>query len=127
MDENQLRHLAIVLAHLNDATVDWAEVAKVRGVSRKDNAQTAFKGMMKKIGLDYSNNKFTLIDPSPVPVANGENKSTPSTPRKRKPKQNEDGDSEVKSKSASPKKKAKTKKDVERVVEDGEDEAGQED
>jgi len=61
MDASQLQHLAVVLTHLKDATVDWAEVAKERGISRKDNALTSFKQLMKKHGLDYDNKKFNAI------------------------------------------------------------------
>lgn len=115
MDEASIKHLAIVLSNVTDASVDWTEVAKIRGISRKDNAATAFKNMIKKYGLEYANNKFTLTDPDAAATAASETKtkSKPTTPRKRKPKADEDGASEDKNGSVSPKKKVKAKKEVE--------------
>lgn len=114
MDEAQLQHLILVLGHItSDVTVDWAEVAKIRGIGRKDNAATAFRSMIKKHGIEYANNKFTFVDNSVIANAKSENKAKPTTPRKRKPKANEEEGSEGKSESASPKKKQKGKKVVE--------------
>lgn len=97
--------------------LQWAEVAQLRGISRKDNAATAFKAMMKKLGMDYSNNKFTLIDPAAM--AAGTEPKTPKTPktsspRKRKPKASDQDGDEDKGESASPKKKARARKVVEK-------------
>lgn len=114
MDEAQTQHLLLVLGNItSEVTIDWAEVAKVRKITRKDNATTAFKGMMKKFGIEYANNKFTLIDPEAVATAI-EKKPKATTPRKRKPKATEE-DAEGKSDSASPKKKQKNKKTEEDV------------
>lgn len=124
MDSSQLEHLAIVLTHLNDATVDWAKVAEERGVSRKDNALSSFKQLMKKHGLQYDNKKFNRIVGFKF-AADGSEGSTPkskkpSTPRKRKSlDRNDDG----KEKKASPTKKQQSKKAADSAKEDTESES----
>ncbi|KAK5956966.1 hypothetical protein OHC33_002455 [Knufia fluminis] len=128
MDATQLQHLSVVLTHLNDATVDWAEVAKERGISRKDNALTSFKQLIKKHGLEYTNNKFNAIagfDASADGAAGGTPKVKKArTPRKRK-SEDEDGDDKQEKASATKKQKAKKaaegnlKEDKEGDTEDG--------
>lgn len=122
MEEAQLQHLGIVLSNLKDATVDWAEVIKARGTTRKDNAARDFKAMMKKFGIEYIDNKFTYTGELPAPKTPSEKKSKASTPRKRKPKADDEEDAdEGKSDSASPKKKQKGEKAVETKQEVEED------
>lgn len=116
MDAAQFQHLTVVLTHLNDATVDWAEVAKERGVSRKDNALTSFKQLMKKHGLEYDNKKFNAIanfetaaGGSPAGISKTKK---PYTPRKRK---SEDENEHSKEEKASPTKKQKGRKAAETI------------
>jgi len=116
MEADQLKHLVVVLTHINDATVDWAEVAKERGISRKDNALTSFKQMIKKHGIEYNNKNFNLIADFD-PVANGApsvatKPKKPRTPRKRRA---EDESDETKEEGASPTKKQKVKKAAELI------------
>jgi len=117
MDAAQLQHLAVVLTHVNDATVDWAEVAKQRGVSRKDNALTAFKQMIKKYGIEYDNKKFRLKDDFDA-IANGTPgvAAKPRNPRKRRSEDESDG---TKEEDASPTKRRKVKKAAELINKGG--------
>ncbi|KAJ9662170.1 hypothetical protein H2198_001521 [Neophaeococcomyces mojaviensis] len=111
MDANHLRKLACALTHIQDATIDWAEFAKDRGITRKDNALRNFKIMIAKYGIEYSDNKFTVVDGFDYTTL-GTNPSTPKlakvkTPRKRKEKDdNEVADADAEQ---SPKKKTKAK------------------
>lgn len=120
MDDLQLRHLAIVLSNLTDASVDWAEVVKARGTTRKDNAARDFKVMMKKFGIEYHENKFSIIGESVIadPNLTSAKKPKATTPRKRKPKATEGDTDGGNDESASPKKKQKGKKAVEAEVEE---------
>lgn len=124
MDESQFQHLATVLTCITDVSINWGEVATMRGINRKDNAATSFKSMMKKLGVEYANNKFKLIDSpgagsgedkpdTPAKVAKPETKKKTATPRKRKPQVSaEDGDeNKTEPASPSPTKKRKAKKD----------------
>lgn len=92
-------------------------MAKVRGIARKDNAATAFKTMIKKLGLEYSNNKFTVIDPAAMAAA-PKTPKTPKTPKSSSPKKRkqkastEDGLEDKQDESASPRKKARGKRVV---------------
>lgn len=113
MDDLQLRHLAIVLSNIKDATVDWAQVVEARGTTRKDNATRDFKVMMKKYGIEYNNNKFSIIEDSAIANPTSEKKPKATTPRKRKAKATEEKTDEGNDESASPKKKAKGKKAAE--------------
>lgn len=102
MDATQLQHLAFFVTHINDAIIDWAQVAKERGISRKDNALCSFKHMLQKHGMEYNDKRFSII-PGFEPAADGLAVSTPKpekprTPRKR---QSEDGDDNSKEEEAS--------------------------
>lgn len=75
--------------------------------------------MMKKLGIDYSNNKFTVIDPTAMFSTEPKPPKTPKTPktsspRKRKPKATQEDASEDKDEAASPKKKSRAKKVVDK-------------
>lgn len=127
MDEAQLQHLFVVLGNItSEVTIDWAEVARVRNISRKDNAVTAFKGMMKKHNIEYANNKFSFIDATVAANPPSEKKAKPTTPRKRKPKATEEDAEDGKSESGSPKKKQKGKKKVAEVEKEAEKETEKE-
>lgn len=115
MEEAQFQHLVIVLSNLTDASVDWDEVVKARGTTRK-NAARDFKVMMKKFGIEYADNKFSYTGELAAPKTPAEKKTKAVTPRKRKPKADdvdgEDAGGEDKDESASPKKKPRAKKPV---------------
>lgn len=116
MDESQVKHLATVLSCVKEVTIDWAEVASLRGIARKDNAATSFKTMMKKAGVEYANNKFTLIDSPETPgnqtkvVKKTETPKKTATPRKRKSQMPTEDDDAAKAEPTSPTKKRKAKK-----------------
>ena len=88
MEAAHFQHLALVLTHLSDANIEWAEVAKERGVSRKDNAATQFKTVMKQYGLEFKNKKFSRIAGFDTAAEEGAGSAPkprkPRTPRKRK-------------------------------------------
>lgn len=85
---------------------------------------------MKKLGIEYANNKFTVADYSAVaPGFEAKTPKTPKTPktaspRKRKPKASEEDGNEDNTESASPKKKPRAKKvvETEEVMEAAKDE-----
>lgn len=87
MNDNHVQFLIDVLLNLNDATVNWDEVAKARGIGRKDNAATQFRNMMKKYGIEYAKNRFAPIGgfdrTSMGPITPSKQGKT-ETPRKRK-------------------------------------------
>lgn len=62
MDPKDLQLLTTVLIHVEDFKVDWTEVMKETGISRRDNCATKFKGMIKKYGLEFQKNKFQFIE-----------------------------------------------------------------
>lgn len=86
--------------------------------------------MMKKLGIEYANNKFTVADYDAIaPSAEGrppKTLKTPKTasPKKRKPKASEEDGAEDNTESASPKKKPRAKKvvETEEVMEEAKDE-----
>jgi len=94
---------------LQEASVDWGEVAKDHGIGRKDNATTSFKTMMKKYGLEFANKKFTVVEgihSSNLGTTPTKPKTTkPKTPRKRKAK--EEAETNGEDGEVSPTKKAK--------------------
>lgn len=125
MEASHLSFLLNVLTHVDEFKVDWQTVATENGISRKDNCTTKFKGMMKKYGLDFSNNKFVTIEGFEGIVAAGvaTAPSTPKTAKTKSPrKRKADGDADasgdvngVGSPSPSPslkKSKGKVKKEV---------------
>jgi len=61
MDASHLQFLITVLTNLDGGPVDWAEVARISGISRKDNAGAKFRSIMKQYGVEYKNNQFTTI------------------------------------------------------------------
>lgn len=61
MNASHLQFLIIVLTNLDAGPVDWAEVARISGINRKDNAGAKFRSIMKQYGVEYKNNKFTTI------------------------------------------------------------------
>lgn len=90
MESAHLSFLTNVLTHVEEFKVDWQAVATENGISRKDNCTTKFKGIMKKYGVDFSNNKFVPIEgfegPATGPATAPSTPKTPKakTPRKRK-------------------------------------------
>lgn len=126
MESAHLSFLTNVLTHVEEFKVDWQAVATENGISRKDNCTTKFKGIMKKYGVDFSNNKFVPIEgfegPATVPATAP---STPKTPKAKTPRKRKaggaggaGGDEEASDElnglgspraSASPKKKSKAK------------------
>lgn len=128
MDATQFQHLAIAVTRINDATIDWAEVAKERGISRKDNALRSFKHMLQKHGMEYNDKRFSII-PGFEPAADGLAVSTPKpekprTPRKR---QSEDGNDNSKEEEASPTDKQESKRAAETVEEEDKESDAKED
>lgn len=129
MDAEHLKFLTTVLTHVSDFQVDWTEVMKETGISRKDNCATKFRGIMKKYGLDYQKNKFELIDGHKPDAATTAGPSpavspTKSTPKKRKSVSEATADDTKTTAKGSPKKKAKGQVKAETVHEedDGEGE-----
>jgi len=61
MEANQA-FLRAVFANTEEMKVDWAEVQKDTGMSRKDHTREKFVNIMKKIGLKYKDNSFTPIE-----------------------------------------------------------------
>lgn len=119
MEATHLDFLRTFLLNLNDASVDWAEIALARGIKRKDNAQTSFKGIMKRYGLEYKDNKFKPIEGfTPEDGAAKATKKTP-TPRKRKAKDEDKAGMQIKDES--PSKKSKVKKEAKVDEESSED------
>lgn len=123
MEASHLSFLLNVLTHVEEFKVDWQTVATENGISRKDNCTTKFKGILKRYGLDFSNNKFVAIEGFEGLAAAGvvTAPSTPKTakaktPRKRKADADADVSGDVNgvgSPSPSPKKsKGKVKKEV---------------
>ncbi|KAK5093814.1 hypothetical protein LTR70_001546 [Exophiala xenobiotica] len=128
MDSSQFQHLAIVLTHLNDATVDWAKVADERGVKRKDNALTSFKQLMKKHGVEYENRKFSRIIGFES-AADGLAVSTPKSKKPRTPRkrQSEDENADSKEEKPSPTKKQRVERAAERAQNKDKESASNED
>lgn len=85
MNADNLQFLATVLTNLNDGSANWQEIATQRAITRKDNAMSSFKNMIKKVGLEYDGKKFKAIvgfDSANIQAATATSKVT--TPRKRK-------------------------------------------
>lgn len=108
MEASHVAFLVNVLSHVEDFKVDWQKVAEENGITRKDNCITKFKGMMKKYGVDFTNNKLTLVE-GHENVTSAPKTPKAKTPRKRKGDQEPDGETG----GESPKKKTKAKNKVE--------------
>lgn len=80
MDPAHLEFIRSVLCHAGEVKIDWDAVATENGITRKDNATTKFKNIMKKHGLDYTQSKF-FRDPAYTPETPSTTSKAPRTPK----------------------------------------------
>lgn len=110
---DQIQFLSTFLSNLNDGSADWQEIAQQRGIARKDNAATAFKNLVKKIGLQYDSKKFTHIEG--FEFADAATKMKAASPRKRKVNDKNTNDAKD---DKSPTKKKRTAKAIKEAEEE---------